>query len=354
MKILLLSNMYPSIESPHYGVFVANFTKEFSMLGITINKVVITKKNSKIKKLISYFIYTFECCWKVLFTKYDLIYVHYINHSLIPFIFLRFFIKKPFIINAHGGDVFYESKVAKFIAVYTSKVLPYATKIVVPSNYFKKELINRFKLKEDVIFISPSGGINLEIFKPRVQSVVLPLKIGYVGRIDLNKGWDTFIEAIVKLRNESIEIHIGGDGKEYFLLKELIKRYKLSNIVKLYGYIDHEKINEFFNLIDVLVFPSRRNGESLGLVPIEALACGVPVIANDNGAVKDFILNKENGFLYYNDSSEELKNKLLDFQKLSVKEKLKMSKMAITSVQKYDSKLISEKLKHFILNINER
>jgi glycosyltransferase involved in cell wall biosynthesis len=345
--------MYPSRENPYYGTFVANFVKEFSNGGIILNKVVITKKNSKIKKLISYFIYTFECFWKVLFTKYDLIYVHYINHSLIPFILLKFFIRKPFIINAHGGDVFYESKVAKFIALYTSKVIPYATKIVVPSNYFKKELINRFKLKEDMIFISPSGGINLEIFKPRVQSVVLPLKIGYLGRIDLNKGWDTFIEAIAKLRNENIEIHIGGDGKEYFLLKELIKSYDLSSIVKLYGYIDHVKINQFFRLIDVLVFPSRRNGESLGLVPIEALASGVPVIANDNGAVNDFILNKKNGFLYYNDNSEDLKNRLFDFQKLSIKEKLEMSKSATESVQKYDSKLISEKLKYFILNIKE-
>ena len=349
MKILLLSNMYPTSENPHYGVFVANFIKEFSMLGITINKVVITKKNSKIKKFLSYCFYIFQSSYKILFSKYDLIYVHYINHSLIPLIFLRFFLKKKLIINAHGGDIFFESKSAYILSKYTSKVIPYADKLVVPSNYFKQKVIKRFNISENNIFISPSGGINLNKLKARTQNVQLPFKIGYLGRIDSNKGWDTFLNAIAELKSDNIEVHIGGNGKEYLLLKELIQKFSLSNITILYGYINHEKINEFFNLIDVLVFPSRREGESLGLVPIEALACGVPVIANDNGAVKDYIFHGKNGFLYKNDNSQELKSLLHEFQNLSNKEKVKMSKMSRESVKKYDSKIIADNMKKFLL-----
>jgi len=343
--------MYPDKKNSQYGSFVHNFVNEFLSLGAEINNVVIKKKESNIKKIAAYIVYVIVCFWKVLFTRYDVIYVHYINHSLIPFIILKYFLKKPLILNAHGGDFFYETKGAEFIAKFTSKVIPYATKIVVPSNYFKEELIKRYHFIENKIFISPSGGVNLRKLKKRPQNVSLPLKIGYLGRIDLNKGWDTFINAVSLLKNDNIEVHIGGSGKELDKLEGLIRKNDVTNLVKLYGYIDHNKISDFFKRIDVLVFPSRRKGESLGLVPIEALACGVPVIANNNGAANDYLTDTVNGYIYNNDDMEQLKNKILKFKNLKANNKIEMSTAAIDSVKKYDSKNISLNLKSIIEKI---
>lgn len=352
IKILLVSNMYPSAKFPYYGTFVKNFENclNNNTIGI-VNRVVITKTNYNFLKLLKYLLFVFQNIYKVFFTKYDIIYIHYINHSLIPYVVLKYFIKTPIILNAHGGDIFHESKSSRFLSMITSSVIPYATKIVVPSNYFKLEVVKRFDYSPENIFISPSSGVDLLVLYSKSKKINLEsINIGYLGRIDQDKGWDTFILAMKELKKEkiNINIHIGGDGKQSKLLDDMILKSDLKNVTIRYGFIDHKKINSFFNKIDILIFPSRRKGESLGLVAIEALACGVPVIANNNGAISDFIKNGINGFIYDDDNKLELVKKVLIFVALNHEDRIAMSKNANDSVKKYDANIISSEMIRFI------
>ncbi len=349
MKLFLLSNLYPSNEYPYYGTFVKQFEESITEHGGDIKvKVVLTKQPYLIKKIANYCVFFIKAIVGVFRGKYDLIYVHYANHSLLPLYFVLPFLKRPLVINAHGSDIFHESKYSKFVWFFAKRVIVKANLIVVPSSYFMDVIERGLNVSRNKIFISPSGGINFDKFKFSLKANKDNLlKIGYLGRIDIGKGYDTLLNAFSRLSNRSVIQHkllVAGGGKEIDQFRALIKKNNISNSVDYKGFLSHDEVNDFLNSIDVLVFPSRRKGESLGLVPIEALACGKPVIAFNNGAVKDFILDCRNGFIYKKDDPDYLANKLEEFANLSMEQRKQMSIFAHETAKKYDSKYVGKVL----------
>lgn len=356
MRILLISNLYPSNRYPYYGTFVKNFEQGLIQNHMKVDKIIITKKNNSFSKLLSYLTFLFRVIFTCTFLKkrYDIIYIHYLNHTLIPFLFIKKKRLPPIILNAHGSDIFPEKKSSEYLIKVAHKVISYAHSIVVPSQYFKNEVIRKFDFPQERVFISPSSGIDSSIMNPIEKEINTEyINIGYLGRIDIDKGWDTMILALkpIKEQNLKFKLHIGGSGEQNKLLDELINETGLNNEFKRYGSIPHTEIKVFFGKIDLLIFPSRRRGESLGLVAIEALACGVPVIANKNGAVTDFIKDGFNGYIYNNDNQLELTELIRKFYSLSKKERIKMSQNAIESVKKYDSQLVHSEMAIFLTDI---
>jgi len=91
MKILLISNMYPSKDHPFYGIFVKNFENQLIAEGFEFEKAVIKGRGkTKIEKLKKYFKFFIDVFRALKGDNYDLIYVHYAEHSLIPLVFLNF------------------------------------------------------------------------------------------------------------------------------------------------------------------------------------------------------------------------------------------------------------------------
>ena len=347
--------MYPSSKHSYFGTFVKKFELGIAKNGFDIDRIVVQKKETKLQKLNAYLRFfinvIFTCNFKS--CKYQVIYVHYVNHSLLPFLFVRKSKLPLFIVNAHGGDVFYESTLSKLLGKFSSKIIRYSNRLVVPSNYFKNVVAKRFNYPPQNIFISPSGGVNFESIEPKSKiPTEKTINIGYLGRIDKDKGWDTFIKAMAVLKQEyfDIQIHIAGGGKEIHMLDTIIHELKIEYSIIKYGTISHEQINSFFEKIELFVFPSRRSGESLGLVALEALASGTPVIANNNGAVEDFIINGKNGYLYHNDSIDEMVVRIQEYLNLSNLEKRKLSLNARESVRRYSFDFISKKMSNFIRN----
>jgi glycosyltransferase involved in cell wall biosynthesis len=85
----------------------------------------------------------------------------------------------------------------------------------------------------------------------------------------------------------------------------------LSNFVRIIPFQNQKKLCEIYNIFDLLVFPSQRLGESLGLVAVEALTCGLPVIASDIAAPSFFIKDNYNGFKFPVGDAKILINKIL-------------------------------------------
>lgn len=349
MKILLISNLYPSLSYPSYGSFVKNFEHSMEAIGCTfVKKILLTKHENKLVKILKYIDFYLRIIYFSIFAKYDLIYIHYINHTLLPFVILKYIINKPIVANAHGSDVFYESNFAKILGKITQNVFKHLSLVVVPSEYFKKIMIQFYSISQNKVFVSPSGGIDIQKFQTKNIKNDSIFKIGFLSRIDKDKGYDTFIESCNYLKKYiNFEAVIGGDGKESKKLFELIEKYELKSIINYKGTIPHEKVPYFFNEIDVFVFPSKRKGESLGLVALEALASGTPVIAHRNGAVEDFVIPNKNGYIYENDSSIELSKYIMKFYKLNKKEKEIFIQNARETALKYDNRNIA-------LNLNNR
>jgi D-inositol-3-phosphate glycosyltransferase len=118
-----------------------------------------------------------------------------------------------------------------------------------------------------------------------------------VGRFDPLKGISRIVEAIGLLRQHSVRFVIaGGDGQanpEVHKLQALADRLSLDGAVRFAGRVDQQELPLYYSAADVLAVPSLY--ESFGIVALEALACGTPVIATPVGAMESIIQKGRNG-----------------------------------------------------------
>jgi D-inositol-3-phosphate glycosyltransferase len=130
-----------------------------------------------------------------------------------------------------------------------------------------------------------------------------------VGRIDPVKGIDTLLKAIKVLRKKLATVHnvhlliIGGDkdhadsptGSEMHKLKQLTASLGIKKMVTFLGSQRQDQLPYFYSAAEVCILPSRY--ESFGMVALEAMACGTPVIASKVGGLSSFIQNDVSGLL---------------------------------------------------------
>ncbi|NVO12330.1 MAG: glycosyltransferase family 4 protein [Bacteroidales bacterium] len=127
----------------------------------------------------------------------------------------------------------------------------------------------------------------------------------FVGRpTDLNKGIKVFFQAIRRLyevNSNFITWIIGGDHNETQILKAWIEKDQILKEINglgklfLYGIVLNDALPEFYGRADVCVVPSYN--ETFGMVAVEAMMCGCPVIASNTGGLKDVVKNGYSGFL---------------------------------------------------------
>ena len=108
--------------------------------------------------------------------------------------------------------------------------------------------------------------------------------------------------------------------------------------------LPQKELVTIYNISDAFIFPTRREGESLGLVAIEAMACGTPVIAADFAAPKYYVQEKINGYKFDMDSPEKLADIMERFISGEYSKK-RLARECIKTAEMYDNKVIAEKLK---------
>lgn len=360
MKILVISNMYPSDESPNYGVFVKNFCNMLNVQGIHNDKVVLTKQNGYLNKLIGYVKYFFSALRRTKSYNPDIVYIHYGAHNAIIAIFLKLFTKRRVFINLHGSDVVPENKIHKALQPLVRVALKKCDNIVVPSEYFKDIVSNEFSISSKKIEVFPSAGVNNNVFyiKSEEENIELLKKlnleketslIGFVSRIDYGKGWDIFLNAISILSKDSEFIKdkkfiFIGDGKEKEKFYDLMEKHDLNKYIIHKPLVTQKDLNDYYNIMDLFVFPTMRKGESLGLVAIEAMTCRVPVIASDMAAPKYYVKDNYNGFKFQPGSAEELAKKIKFWYGLNDDEKEKIKNNARSFSNEFSTSVISENL----------
>ncbi len=142
---------------------------------------------------------------------------------------------------------------------------------------------------EKIVYI-PSAYIDLSVFSPMGLSKKYDLI--FVGRLVQNKGVGLLLETINKLKNEifNLKLIIVGDGPLDNELKSKIKNLKLQNNTIMYGRAkDSSEIARLINESKILVMPSYNEGGPR--VVLEAMACGVPILATPVGIVPDLLKN---------------------------------------------------------------
>lgn len=127
-----------------------------------------------------------------------------------------------------------------------------------------------------------------------------------VGELRENKNPEVIIRALACLKEKGMDIShfqygLLGAGKQEGELRNLIAEKELSDIVYFYGY--QSDVRPYLQAADMLAFPTIREG--LGMAALEAMAMGVPVLAADNRGTREFMMEKENGYVCMQNNPSE-------------------------------------------------
>ena len=164
--------------------------------------------------------------------------------------------------------------------------------------------------------VIPQFGVDPVMFQPVEKPATdRPLRIGYIGRLVPEKGIDLLIRALRCIRDSNPdflwELEIIGGGPERHRLEGLAERLGLSDRLTFSGSLKSTQMPERYRQLDLIVVPSRTLPnwkEQFGRVLIEAMACGLPVIGSDSGAIPDVV--GEGGLIFPEDDLDALADRL--------------------------------------------
>jgi glycosyltransferase involved in cell wall biosynthesis len=167
---------------------------------------------------------------------------------------------------------------------------------------FVSDFIRQRALREGFARVVTSSvvrsGIETADFAPALAGAhPWTWRVLYVGRIDERKGLDTLVRAMAHLPPEAtLEIVGRGDRAYIDHLQRLASDIGVGERVS-YSVVDRDQLRDTYVAADVVVFPVVWD-EPFGLVPVEAMACGVPVVATGTGGSGEFLLDGVNCVLF--------------------------------------------------------
>ncbi|MFT6209776.1 MAG: glycosyltransferase involved in cell wall biosynthesis [Bacteroidia bacterium] len=153
------------------------------------------------------------------------------------------------------------------------------------------------------------NAIDLQLFKP----IDVPKKDGFrlinIGSLHRNKNHQFLFQVMLNLLKQGFEdvfLDIYGDGPERVQLQSQIEQLNLQKHIKLHGIVDDPEVQ--INQAHVMVHSAWH--EPFGLIFIEAMACGIPVVSFNTGGPAELIKNGKNGFLVQKDDLNGFTNKV--------------------------------------------
>lgn len=197
------------------------------------------------------------------------------------------------------------------------QIMDFADGLVAPNPWEEGQMILRYAVPAGKIKVIPCG-VDLRVFRP-IPAAKARKYLGlsdkpfilYVGRIDAIKGIETLIRATHRLARQPVQgkenwglIIIGGEmdtdpekeDREMRRLREAVEKKGLHNRVAFWGSQRQALLPYYYSAAEMLVIPSRY--ESFGMVALEAMACGTPVIASKVGGLQYTVQDGKTGFLF--------------------------------------------------------
>lgn len=155
-------------------------------------------------------------------------------------------------------------------------------------------------------------GVQVSDFHPRSHSGV-GHSIYFAGRLDSVKGLPVLLKAMQQVAERTCPettLHLIGDGPQRSELQQLAHRLGIQSAVQFHGYLSQQEIQRHLRQADVVVLSSFYEG--IPVVLIEALACGVPVVAPQITGIPELVQDGVNGFLFISGDSDQLAEKIVE------------------------------------------
>ena len=224
-------------------------------------------------------------------------------------------------------------------------------KVIAISESVKKSLTRYAFTPENKIFVLPNC-IDYHKFNhtmlPEVRVNGKEIVIGTVGRLEPEKGLNYLLLAMkfILTRFPTAKLEIIGDGSAQNELKNLSKKLEISNSVNFFGkFVD---VIPFYNRMDIFVLPSILEG--FGIVLLEAMAAGVPIVATNVDGIREVVINMKSGLLVPPKNPQAIADaviRLIDNPQLSKR----LAEEALKRAKEFDVKEHVLKLDKFYSNL---
>jgi glycosyltransferase involved in cell wall biosynthesis len=202
------------------------------------------------------------------------------------------------------------------------RALKKCKKIVTLSSFSYDYLIKKHGISTDKVVKIP-GGVDIEQFKPPVdknsvrKELKLPLDrtiLFTVRRLVPRMGLDNLIKAMPAIleKHQDTILLIGGNGPLASTLQNLIGTLKLNNHVFLLYAIDNQKLPLYYQASDLFILPSKEL-EGFGLVTLEALACGVPVLGTPVGGTIEILSRLDKKLMFKDTTAESMAELIIEY-----------------------------------------
>jgi len=315
-----------------------------------------------------------QLLWRL--KDFDYIYLHYPFFGTAEIVWLfKLFCRRPKLIIHYHMDVISRNWLTKILSwpdrLIRRSLLGMASEIVTASlGYIEESQIKDFYARHPEKFREIPFSVDLKRFQPKLINRDLKnpllnrtkeiihyvndrfikkdrLNLLFVGALDKAhyfKGIDVLLEALVILKPRRWRLEIVGGGDLRPVYEVMAKRLKLEKQIVFRGRLEGAELIRCFQNADLFILPSINSNEAFGIVLIEALACGVPVIASDLPGVRSVFTAGREGLLAKPNDSRDLADKLeFIFADEARRRKMAGAARQLAAV-KYDLKLLEERL----------
>lgn len=337
MKVLFLTPWYPDERSPNHGVFIYDQVRaiakqhevhvisakidyshfglsslhkeEHEMLGVKETRILI-KRSLPVINQINYFVRVLLCTLKIA-RKFKPDIIH--GNIGYPGAFWAWasgrFLKIPFLVTEHTRLVNnFRSRFHKFLTLYALKR---ASALIAVSQWHAEEITALSGIKAEVI----PNIVDFKKYPAVFSKPAGKFQIGFLGGLDTPvKGLDMLLCACAMLQDD-FKLHIGGKGALLEHYKKQALELNIHEKCIFYGFVQHDDVPAFMARLHFFVSASR--SETFGIALVEAIACGLPVVATNSGGPRDYI-TPQNGILVDADAkglAEGMVNAMRNFQR---------------------------------------
>lgn len=220
--------------------------------------------------------------------------------------FWSFFVSLPYIVALRGGDVpgfrpYDFARVHKRLAPLLHRVWRRAAAVVANSQGLRA-LGHAFQPKVPIAVIP--NGVDLEQFKVGEHKWT-PARMLFVGRVVYQKGLDILLDALGSLKEKPWTLDIVGDGPRQEKLQAQAEELGLTDRVKFLGWQNGAELVQRYSEANLFVYPSRHEGMPNAV--LEAMACGLPVLATHIAGNEELVTHKETGLLVPSEDANALR-----------------------------------------------
>ena len=335
MKVFVISKGMPTEKYPLNGIFEFDQAKALAKVGNDVAMLVIDFRSRSYKRKYGFFEYekdgvkVFELSLPLgiyrralpilqrflvkLYKKAvksvgkpDVIHAHFYSIAAISSVLKQKF-DVPFVVTEHSSKLNRNIKeISELDVKLAQKAYKNADRVVTVSNALAQNLKENFGV--DAVVINNIVDVaKFQYVKREPKDVFTFISVGNLIQI---KGFDLLIEAFADAFNDdkSVSLKIVGAGTERERLQAIVNQYDMSDRIILLNEVGRDKLKDIYQDGDAFVLASR--SETFGVVFIEAMATGLPVIATDCGGPSDFV-NEQNGYLIPVDDKKSLVDALV-------------------------------------------